>query len=204
MLRGLTAFIISTGARRRPWEGVERRALRRRLKSLCHVDGSRSVEARMRLAAHLVKAVGGEETEIAWERDPHTERKRGRAGGARVALGRGEEPARDPAPAELRMYREAAEVEALALAGGEHATDEPPARVGHDDSVVREGRGDRLRGLAECTRFRLELAAVLLEGGSDDCSNLGTLRECGEADRDLVGLCAQMPPVRSGRRSSAM
>lgn len=160
------------------------------------------VETGVGLAAGLAKAVRGEVAEVVGKSDADAEGQSGGAGRAGVALGLGDETASDAVAAEIRVYGEAAEVEVVTLTGREHTADQVTGRLRDDDHVVRERRRDRLGGLAERAGFRLELAAVFLEGGADEVGDRGALRAAREADCDLARRGAQMP-VCSGRWSSA-
>lgn len=159
------------------------------------------VEAPMGLAADFAKATLREVAEVVGKRDPHPQSERGGAGRAGVALGLREQAARNATLAEVRMHREAAEVEGLALPGREHAADQPAADLRDDDGVIGEGGGDGPCGLAECPRLRLEPATVLFERRLDELGDRRTLRARGEADRDLAR--GRTQTVCSGRWSSA-
>ncbi len=101
-------------------------------------------------------------------------------------------------PSEVRVNGQASEVQALASPNREHATDQASADHCHDDRMILEGRADGFGGLAERTRFRLELAAVFLEGRVDELGDRGALPGRRQPDRNLGGSWAQMP-VCSGR-----
>lgn len=160
------------------------------------------VKTRVCLPADLAKTAGGEVAKILWQRDPYAQGQSGGAGRTGVALGLGEEPARDAVAAEIGVHGNAAEVKALALPGCEHAAHETPTGLGDNDSVVREGSGDGLGGLRERAQLRLQLAAVFLEGLADEVGDCRALGGRGEADGDRARRRAQMP-VCSGRWSSA-
>ena len=160
------------------------------------------VETGVGLAVDLAKAPRFEIAEIVGEGDADAEGQSGSAGCEGVALGLREETAGDAVTTEIRVHSKAAEVQALALSGGKDAAGEATIRRRDDDYVIGERRRDRLGGLAERAGLRLELAAVFLEGGTDEAGDRRALRGCGEADRDLARGGAQMP-VCSGRWSSA-
>src|SRR5215472_6434148 len=70
--------------------------------------------------------------------------------------------------------------------------------------MVGEGGGNALAGLAERAGLGPELAAVLLEGGTNEFGDCCAFCGRAEPDRDVVGAGGQMPgPVCSGRWSSA-
>jgi hypothetical protein len=151
----------------------------------------------MRLAPDFAKTVRGEIPVVVWQRHPHSKGEGACAGTASVALCLREKAPRDSIPAELRVHREAPEIEALTLPCCEHATHEPAYGNRDEDSVVGESRSDRLSGLAERARLGLEPAAIFLEGRADKVGDRGAFRPGREPDRDVASRRAQT--VRSGR-----
>ena len=162
--------------------------LSQRSERLRHLNGGGVVEPGVRLAPDFAKTVRGEVPVVVGQRHPHSKRESACAGTSSMALRLREKAPRYSMPAELRVHREAAEVEALTLPCCEHATHEQAGGLRDEDCVVGESSGNRLSGLAERAR---------LGYGGGPQRVRGPLRPGREPDRDVVGRAAQT--VRSGR-----
>ena len=171
--------------------------LSQRSERLRHLNGGGVLEPGMRLAPDFAKTARGKIPVVVWQCHPHSKGEGACAGTASVALRFREKAPRDSIPAELRVHREAPEIEALTLPCCEHATHEPACALRDEDRVVGECGANRLGGLTERARLGLEPAAIFLEGRADKVGDRGAFRPGREPDRDVASWRAQT--VRSGR-----
>src|SRR5438270_13630887 len=149
------------------------------------MNGGGVIEPGVRLASGLPKTVRGEIPVVVGERHPEAKGEGSCAGASSVPLRLRKKARRYSMPAELRVNREAAEIEALTLPRCEYATHQPAGGLRDKDHVIRERRGNRLGGLAERPGLGLKAAAIFLEGRTDKLGHRGALRSGREPDRDV-------------------